>query len=85
MRTGLMCGKAGAFGADRPDAGRIKLTLQRMRNRGPDAQGVHSEQVGSRQLNTIGLTGKDRCYLAVSLQRYDVNESPDYRWCWLHW
>ena len=41
-----MCGIAGAFGADQPDTGRVKMTLRRMRSRGPDAHGMYSEKVG---------------------------------------
>lgn len=48
-----MCGIAGAFGADRPDADRIELTLERMRNRGPDAQGVHSERIGPHMVTLL--------------------------------
>ena len=48
-----MCGIAGAFGADRPDADRVELTLDRMRNRGPDARGVHSERIGPHMVTLL--------------------------------
>lgn len=48
-----MCGIAGAFGRDAIDDSRIRATLSRMRNRGPDADGAARETVAGSALTLL--------------------------------
>lgn len=48
-----MCGIAGSLGGARLERGAIKRTLAAMRNRGPDARGVHHDSVAGHNLSLL--------------------------------
>jgi len=84
----MMCGFAVAFGSDRPSPERVEATLALMRRRGPDANGVHREQLGNWQvtllatrLAIIDLDSRshqpfvqDDCVLAFNGEIYNYRE-----------
>lgn len=48
-----MCGIAGTFGPVSPDDGRVQSTLEGMKNRGPDANGVYRGAIGENAVTLL--------------------------------